>query len=210
MTPPRGSSTWGHAASWFFGNPDRGSGRRLFGSSAVAAPRVVLLEMAGGARDVRQEVRASAEQALRELGVEVVPQSQVKTSLDDCNVPSCLAELGRQAGASHILEIQGSYVNESYNLRLDLRDGETGRILGSDAKECEICSARDFYRAVKDCSAALWTRVVREQGSAESVPSPAVATTPARTELTEAKPAPPPARSAGLSGGSRCLCSGWA
>ena len=49
-----------------------------------------------------------------------------------------------------ILEIQGSYVNESYNLRLDLRDGETGRILGSDAKECEICSARDFYRAVKD------------------------------------------------------------
>jgi len=166
----------------------------FFGSSAVAAPRVVLLEMAGGARDVRQEVRASAEQALRELGVEVVPQSQVKTSLDDCNVPSCLAELGRQAGASHILEIQGSYVNESYNLRLDLRDGETGRILGSDAKECEICSARDFYRAVKDRSAALWTRVVREQGSAESVPSPAVATTPARTELTEAKPAPPPAK----------------
>jgi hypothetical protein len=41
----------------------------FFGSSAVAAPRVVLLEMAGGARDVRQEVRASAEQALRELGV---------------------------------------------------------------------------------------------------------------------------------------------
>jgi hypothetical protein len=155
---------------------------------------VVLLEMAGGARDVRQEVRASAEQALRALGVEVVPQSQVKTSLDDCNIPSCLAELGRQAGASHILEIQGSYVNESYNLRLDLRDGETGRILGSDAKECEICSARDFYRAVKDRSAALWTRVVREQGSAESVPSQAVPVTPARSDVTEANPAPSPAK----------------
>ena len=166
----------------------------FFGSSAVAAPRVVLLEMAGGARDVRQEVRASAEQALRALGVEVVPQSQVKTSLDDCNIPSCLAELGRQAGASHILEIQGSYVNESYNLRLDLRDGETGRILGSDAKECEICSARDFYRAVKDRSAALWTRVVREQGSAESVPSQAVPVTPARSDVTEANPAPSPAK----------------
>jgi hypothetical protein len=160
----------------------------FFGSSAVAAPRVVLLEMAGGARDVRQEVRASAEQALRALGVEVVPQSQVKTSLDDCNIPSCLAELGRQAGASHILEIQGSYVNESYNLRLDLRDGETGRILGSDAKEC------DFYRAVKDRSAALWTRVVREQGSAESVPSQAVPVTPARSDVTEANPAPSPAK----------------
>ena len=166
----------------------------VWGGRAVAAPRVVLLEMAGGARDVRQEVRASAEQALRALGVEVVPQSQVKTSLDDCNIPSCLAELGRQAGASHILEIQGSYVNESYNLRLDLRDGETGRILGSDAKECEICSARDFYRAVKDRSAALWTRVVREQGSAEALPSQAVPVTPARSDVTEANPAPSPAK----------------
>jgi hypothetical protein len=166
----------------------------FWGGRAVAAPRVVLLEMAGGARDVRQEVRASAEQALRELGVEVAPQSQVKTSLDDCNIPSCLAELGRQAGASHILEIQGSYVNESYNLRLDLRDGETGRILGSDAKECEICSARDFYRAVKDRSAALWTRVVREQGSAEAVPPQAVSVTPARSDLAEAKTAPSPAK----------------
>jgi hypothetical protein len=164
----------------------------FFGSSAVAAPRVVILEMAGGARDIRQEVRASAEQALRGLGVEVVPQNQVKASLDDCSIPSCLAELGRQAGASHILEIQGSYVNESYNLRLDLRDGETGRILGSDAKECEICSARDFYRAVKDRSAALWTRVVREQGSAEAVPSQAVPVTPARADLAEAKAAPSP------------------
>jgi hypothetical protein len=166
----------------------------VWGGRAVAAPRVVLLEMAGGARDVRQEVRASAEQALRALGVEVVPQSQVKTSLDDCNIPSCLAELGRQAGASHILEIQGSYVNESYNLRLDLRDGETGRILGSDAKECEICSARDFYRAVKDRSVALWTRVVREQGSVEAVNSQAVSVTPARSDATEAKPAPSPAK----------------
>ena len=162
----------------------------IWAGRAMAAPRVVMMEMAGGARDIRQEVRASAEEALRALGVEVVPQNQIETALDDCNVPSCLAELGRQAGASHILEIQGSYVNESYNLRLDLRDGATGRILGSDSKECEICSAKDFYRAVKDRTAALWTRVVREQGSAGSVPSEAVSPTPARTDLAEAKPVP--------------------
>jgi len=164
----------------------------FFGGSAVAAPRVLIMEMAGGARDIRQEVRTSAEQALRALGVEVVPQNQVKTALDDCNIPSCLAALGRQAGASHILEIQGSYVNESYNLRLDLRDGGTGRILGSDSKECEICSANDFYRAVKDRSAALWTRVVREQASAGSVPIEAISVTPAQANLAEAKAAPPP------------------
>jgi hypothetical protein len=164
----------------------------FFGGSALAAPRVVLLEMAGGARDVRQEVRASAERALRALGVDVVPQNQIKTALDDCNVPSCLAKLGRQAGASHILEIQGSYVNEAYNFRLDLRDGETGRILGSDSKECEICSANDFYRAVKDRSVALWTRVAREQAGTVSVPSEAVSATPAQTGLAEAKAVPPP------------------
>jgi hypothetical protein len=166
----------------------------LCGGAAVAAPRVVVLEMAGGARDIRQEVRASAEQALRTLGVEVVPQDRVNTALEECNIPSCLAEVGRQAGASHILEIQGSYVNESYNLRLDLRDGETGRILGSDAKECEICSARDFYRAVKDRAAALWTRVVHEQGSTEAVPSRAVSVTPTRADSAEEKVVPPPAR----------------
>jgi hypothetical protein len=166
----------------------------LWGGSAVAAPRVVLLEMAGGARDIRQEVRASAEAALRTLGVEVVPQNPVTTALDDCSIPSCLAELGRQAGASHILEIQGSYVNESYNLRLDLRDGETGRILGSDSKECEICSAKDFYRAVRDRTTALWTRVVREQGSAGSASLPAAKATPAQTDLTEGRAAAPPAR----------------
>jgi len=162
-----------------------------WGARAMAAPRVVILEMAGGARDVRQEIRASADAALRGLGVEVVPQDQVKTRLDDCNVPSCLAELGRQLGASHILEIQGSYVNESYNLRLDLRDGGTGRILGSDSKECEICSAKDFYRAVSDRSAALWTRVVREQAGAGPAPMQAVSATPA---LPETKVAPPPTR----------------
>ena len=164
----------------------------LCGGSAAAAPRVVLLEMAGGARETRQEVRASAEQALRALGVEVVPQNRVKTALDECNIPSCLAELGRQARASHILEIQGSYVNESYNLRLDLRDGGTGRILGSDSKECEICSAKDFYRAVTDRTTALWTRVVREQGGAGPAPVPSVSATPAQADTAKARTAPPP------------------
>jgi hypothetical protein len=133
------------------------------GGSAWAAPRVVLVEIAGGTREVRQKIYASAEQALTELGVQVVPQNQASPKPDECNIPSCLAEVGRKAGASHILEIQGSYVNESYNLRLDLRDGTGGRILGSDSKECEICSARDFYRAIKDRTAALWTRVALEQ-----------------------------------------------
>jgi hypothetical protein len=148
--------------------------------------------MAGGARDIRQEVRASAEQALRALGVDVVPQNRVKSALDECNIPSCLAELGSQAGASHILEIQGSYVNESYNLRLDLRDGGTGRILGSDSKECEICSAKDFYRAVTDRTTALWMRVVREQGSAGAVPVQSVPVTPAQIDTTEDRTIPPP------------------
>ena len=167
----------------------------LAAGSAVAAPRVVLLEMAGGTREIRQEIRASAEEALHTLGVEVVPYDQVKTALDDCNIPSCLATLSQQVGASHVLEIQGSYVNESYNLRLDLRDGETGRILGSDSKECEICSARDFYRAVSDRTAALWARVVREQASAGSVAPQAVSAPPAQTGIAEAKTAPAPTNS---------------
>jgi len=164
----------------------------LLGGSAVAAPRVVLLEMAGGTKEIRQEVRAAAEQALRALGVDVVPQERTKTNHDDCKVPSCLAELGRRAGASHVLQIQGGYENESYNLRLDLLDGETGRTLGSDSKECEICSAKDFCRAVRDRSAALWTRVVREQAGAG--PLQAVPVAPVQPDTTGTNLAEPRVR----------------
>ena len=164
------------------------------GSAWAAAPRVVLVENAGGAPEVRQKVRASVEDALRGLGVEVVVQERINPGAGDCTAPSCLADLGRQAGASHLLEIRGSYANESYNLRLDLRDGATGRVLGSDSKECEICSAKDFYRAVQDRSAALWSRVAREQGSVSTpVPDTAGATSvsPARSGSGETAIVPP-------------------
>jgi hypothetical protein len=40
-----------------------------------------------------------------------------------------------------------------------------GRVVGRESKECEICSARDFLRAIKDRTVTLWTRVAREQAS---------------------------------------------
>jgi hypothetical protein len=164
------------------------------GSARAAQQRVVLVEIAGGPRDIRQKIRSSAEQALTDLGVQVVPENQLNPKPDECNIPSCLADLGRKVGATHVLEIQGSYVNEAYNLRLDLRDGKTARILGSDSKECEICSARDFYRAIKERTTVLWTRVAQEQGSAIAPAAGTAKGAPSSSDIGEPAPKSPESR----------------
>jgi hypothetical protein len=76
-----------------------------------------------------------------------------------------MAERSKRFGATHVLEIQGNYNNESYKFRLDVRTTHGDRILGSESKECEICSGRDFLRAIKERTTVLWTRVAREQAS---------------------------------------------
>jgi hypothetical protein len=138
----------------------------------AAAQPVVLVEVPGATPDLREKMRVAAEDGLDSLGV-TVPRQLRDPKQEDCTTADCISERSKRFGATHVLEIQGSYVNESYKMRLDVRTVNGGRVLGSESKECEICSSRDFLRAIKDRTVSLWTRVAREQGS---VVQPSVAT----------------------------------
>jgi hypothetical protein len=135
------------------------------GAVQAAAEPVVLVEVPGADPESREKMRSAAEDALDSVGV-TVPRQLHDPKKEECATADCIAERSKRVGATHVLEIQGSYGNESYKLRLDVRAANGGRILGSESKECEICSARDFLRAIKDRTTTLWMRVAREQASA--------------------------------------------
>jgi len=158
-------------------------------SVLAAAQPVVVVELPGAPPELREKMRAAAESALAEAGVNVAAQKYVPVQ-EDCTTRACLVERGKRFGATHILEIQGTYANESYKLRLDVLAGNGGRVLGSDSKECEICSARDFLRAIKERSVTLWARVAREQAIAAQAQAE-----PGTTETSPVEvPLPPASR----------------
>jgi hypothetical protein len=152
-------------------------------NQVLAAPQpVVLVEVPGAAPELREKMRVAAEDGLDSVGV-TVPRQLHDPKKEECTTPECMTERFKRFGATHVLEIQGSYNNESYKLRLEVRTTNGGRVLGSESKECEICSARDFLRAIKERAITLWVRVAREQAS---VAEPTVE--PTRQEAPKAVP----------------------
>jgi hypothetical protein len=134
------------------------------GLALAAAQPTILVEVPGAAPELREKMRVAAEEGLDSAGATVLRQLR-DPQKEECTTPECMAERSKRFGATHVLEIQGTYNNESYKLRLDVRAANGGRVLGSESKECEICSSRDFLRAIKERTTILWTRVAREQAS---------------------------------------------
>lgn len=163
------------------------------GMAMAAAKPVLLVEVPGATPEMREKMRAAAEEGLELLGVTVSRQLR-DPQKEECTTPECMSERSKRFGATHVLEIQGNYNNESYKFRLDVRTTHGDRILGSESKECEICSGRDFLRAIKERTTVLWTRVAREQASVvEPAPvtqseAPLTAVTPAAS--TSERPQP--------------------
>jgi len=155
----------------------------------AAVQPTILVEVPGAAPELREKMRVAAEEGLDSAGATVLRQLR-DPQKEECTTPDCMAERSKRFGATHVLEIQGTYKNESYKLRLDVRATNGGRVLGSESKECEICSARDFLRAIKERTTILWTRIAREQASvvepspqADAVPAPkTVLLTPSHAE----------------------------
>lgn len=134
------------------------------GMALAAAKPVLLVEVPGATPEMREKMRTAAEEGLESQGVTVSRQLR-DPQKEECTTPECMTERSKRFGATHVLEIQGSYNNESYKFRLEVRTTNGARILGSESKECEICSGRDFLRAIKERTTVLWTRVAREQAS---------------------------------------------
>ncbi len=150
-------------------------GRTLFGplvlvamvlssAAAQAEPaRVAVVESVQASLRLKLGIRQAIASALDDLSVAMVPLEDLTQEDATCTEAPCFAELAKRVQATHILVVQGVANPAGYRLTLDVRDGETGRSLGTDGKDCELCSEDQFVPTVQEKVGKLWTRVMQEQ-----------------------------------------------
>lgn len=92
----------------------------------------------------------------------------------DCELPACFSDL-QSLGATHALQVDVTFANESYSFHLELWEVESKRSLGSDSRECAICAAQDLVEDVALRTQELLKRSLRTK----------------RTDLVASKPVLP-------------------
>jgi hypothetical protein len=132
----------------------------------------------------RQAVAA----ALDDLSVPMVPLEDVLPEDASCTEPTCFATIAKRVEATHILLVQGVANPAGYRLNLEVRDGETGRTLATDGKDCELCTEDQLAPTVQDKVTSLWRRVMLEESKAK-----AKAESAGMAPVTVTEKAPPPA-----------------
>jgi hypothetical protein len=139
---------------------------------------VAILNTVQASPKLMQEVQQTATNTLYGLAVGVVPPEKMIPADAACARPDCFVALAKRLGATHVLLVQGSANPSGYRLSLDVRDGTTGRSLGTDGKDCELCEEDQFTPTVEERVGALWTRVMQEQEAATAAPAKTVAVPP--------------------------------
>jgi hypothetical protein len=131
---------------------------------AQAEPaRVAVVESVQASLRLKLGIRQAIASALDDLSVAMVPLEDLTQEDATCTESPCFAELAKRVQATHILVVQGVANPAGYRLTLDVRDGETGRSLGTDGKDCELCAEDQFVPTVQEKVGKLWTRVMQEQ-----------------------------------------------
>jgi hypothetical protein len=164
----------------------------LLPAVAWAQARVVVLDTVQASLKLKLGVRQAVATALDDLSVAMVPLEDVLPEDTACTDAACYVAIAKRVEATHILLVQGVANPAGYRLSLDVRDGETGRTLGTDGKDCELCAEEQLAPTVQEKVTSLWIRVMQEQaGPPPAPPPPAVAPPPpppAVADTTEATP----------------------
>ena len=136
---------------------------------ARAENKVAVVDTVQAVLKLKLNLRQAVASALDDLNVAMVAVEDLTAEDAACADATCFAEVAKRVGASHLLLVQGVANPAGYRLSLDLRDGETGRSLGTDGKDCELCAEDQFAPTVQERVGKLWTRVMQEHAP----PSPA-------------------------------------
>ncbi len=136
-------------------------------------PKVAVVDTVQASLRLKLGIRQAVATALDDLSVAMVPFEDLTAEDAACTDAACFAAIAKRVEATHVLVVQGVANPAGYRLTLDVRDGETGRTLGSDSKDCELCAEDQFVPTVQEKVGKLWTRVMQEQA-----PSPAAETAP--------------------------------
>ena len=135
---------------------------------AWAQAKVAVVDTVQAALRLKLSVRQAVAGSLDDLSVAMVPMEDLTPEDAACADAPCYAEVAKRVGATHLLLVQGVANPAGYRLSLDVRDGETGRSLGTDGKDCELCSEEQFSTTLQERVTALWKRVMREEARAKA------------------------------------------
>lgn len=141
-------------------------GSILLPAAAWAQAKVVVVDTVQASLTLKLGVRQAVATALDDLSVSMVPLEDVLPEDATCADAPCYAGIAKRVEATHVLLVQGVANPAGYRLTLDVRDGETGRTLGTDGKDCELCAEDQLAPTVQEKVTSLWIRVMQEQAAA--------------------------------------------
>lgn len=150
----------------------------LLPGAVLAQAKVAVVDSVQAPARLKQGVRQAVAAALDDLSVGMVPIEDVRAGDLACADAVCFVSTAQRLAATHVLLVQGVANPAGYRLSLDLRDGETGRSLGTDGKDCELCAEDQFAPTIRDRVTKLWMRVMKESAPVQASPSVPAATTP--------------------------------
>jgi hypothetical protein len=160
-------------------------------AAAFAQPRVAVVETVQTISRLKLSVRQAVASALDDLLVSMVPPEDLTIEDAACTDAACYAAMAKRTNATYVLLVQGVANPAGYRLSLDMRDGETGRSLGTDNKDCELCAENQFAPTIKDRVTRLGARVMKESESSAQAGAPVAATAPAKRPGVDVSSIPP-------------------
>ena len=134
-------------------------------AASAEGNKVAVVDTVQATLRLKLGIRQAVVTALDDLSIAMVPLEDLTPEDAACTEATCFVEVAKRVQATHVLVVQGVANPAGYRLSLDLRDGETGRTLGSDSKDCELCSEDQFVPTLQEKVTKLWNRVMQEQAA---------------------------------------------
>jgi hypothetical protein len=154
-------------------------------TAARAETKVAVLDSVQASLNLKLSARQAVANALDDLSVAMTPLEDLTPEDLACSDATCFAEVAKRVGATHLLLVQGVANPAGYRMSLDLRDGVTGRSLGTDGKDCELCAEDQFAPTVQERVKQLWQRVAKEQEAERKAAAKAAAQAKLRDRTLE-------------------------
>jgi hypothetical protein len=137
-------------------------------TASAGASKVAVIDTVQASLVLKLNARQAVAEALDELGAGMVPLEDLTTEDSNCSESDCYIATAKRVGATHLLLVGGVANPAGYRMSLEVRDGATGRSLGTDGKDCELCSEEQFATTLRERVSALWKRVMREEARARA------------------------------------------
>ncbi|HVR60617.1 MAG TPA: PEGA domain-containing protein [Polyangia bacterium] len=140
---------------------------------AVAAPlgrqRVAVVHVgfdAGVVEAARELFGQRLVEGLTAAQFDVVAAGEVATtlaarnpSLPDCRQPSCYPAVAEALGVGYLVTSQVAVASKTYDITLELVNGRTGNVIGTNREHCDICGVEEAAEKMGLAASALRARL---------------------------------------------------